>query len=183
MRSSFHCSPVIREWSSRKTPTEKIQKKAERWSTNTGRIVDIFVWTWNIWSGSTENTLKQRKMVTKFLSFLKQQISFSSNFTSLFSAMKHNSSVLFSLKFYILLTKWAYQSTNLVKFHVSSQKSEILHFDKLLLSKWYKVSAKKYRRVTSHDTKEWSKLWRNFHPPIQKSENFTSMGSFCPKYI
>ena len=23
----------------------------------------------------------------------------------------------------------------------------------------------------------------NFHPTTQKSENFTSMGSFCPKYI
>ena len=23
----------------------------------------------------------------------------------------------------------------------------------------------------------------NFHPTIQKSENFTSRGSFCPKYI
>ena len=23
----------------------------------------------------------------------------------------------------------------------------------------------------------------NFHPASQKSENFTSMGSFCPKYM
>ena len=23
----------------------------------------------------------------------------------------------------------------------------------------------------------------NFHPTTQKSENFTSMGSFCPKYV
>ena len=23
----------------------------------------------------------------------------------------------------------------------------------------------------------------NFHPTLQKSENFISMGSFCPKYI
>ena len=34
---------------------------------------------------------------------------------------------------YILSTKGAYQSTNLVKFHLSSRKSEILHFDGLLL--------------------------------------------------
>ena len=57
--------------------------------------------------------------------------------------MRHNSSVLFQLKFYILSTKGAYQSTNLVKFHQSSQKSENLHFDVLLLSIAYKVSDKK----------------------------------------
>ena len=42
----------------------------------------------------------------------------------------------------ILLTKGAYPGTNVVKFHVSSQKSEMLHFDGLLLSKSCKVSAK-----------------------------------------
>ena len=45
------------------------------------------------------------------------------NSASLFSVMRHNSSVLFQMKFYILSTKGAYQSTNLVKFYVSSQKS------------------------------------------------------------
>ena len=63
----------------------------------------------------------------KFLSFLKQQISFSSNFASMSRVMTHN--------FYILSTKGVYPSTNLVKFYVSSQKSEILHFDGRLLSK------------------------------------------------
>ena len=48
---------------------------------------------------------------TKFLSFLKQHIGFSSNFASLFSIIRYNSSVLFSLKFYIFSTKGAYQST------------------------------------------------------------------------
>ena len=67
---------------------------------------------------------------TKFLAFLKQKVSFSSNFAPLFSIMRHNSSVQ---KFYILLTKGAYQSTNLVKFQLSSQKSEISHFGELLL--------------------------------------------------
>ena len=52
----------------------------------------------------------------------------------------------FKLKFCILSTKGAYQSTNLVKRHVSSQKSEILHFDGFLLSKSYKVSAKKVKK-------------------------------------
>ena len=37
-------------------------------------------------------------------------------------------------------------STTLLKFQVSSQKSEMLHFDRLLLSKSYKVSAKKVQK-------------------------------------
>ena len=49
----------------------------------------------------------------------------------------------FQQKFYILLTKGAYQSINLVKFHVSCGKSEILHFDELPLSKSCKVLARK----------------------------------------
>ena len=48
---------------------------------------------------------------------------------------------------------------NLVNFHGNSQKSENLHFDELLFPVAYKVSAKKYRRVISHDTEDWSKLW------------------------
>ena len=60
--------------------------------------------------------------------------------------MRHNSSVLFQHKFYILSTKGAYQSTSLVKFHVSSRKSEILHFDQFLLSKSYNGLAKKIEK-------------------------------------
>ena len=41
---------------------------------------------------------------------------------------------------------------NLVNFHVSSCKSENLHFDGLVLSKTYKVLDKKCRRVMSHYT-------------------------------
>ena len=41
------------------------------------------------------------------------------------------------------LGKVAYQSTNLVKLHVSRRKSEILVFDGFLLSKWYQVKTKK----------------------------------------
>ena len=43
--------------------------------------------------------LKIRSNFAKFLSFLKKQIGFSANFASLFSVMKHNSSVLFSWNF------------------------------------------------------------------------------------
>ena len=50
---------------------------------------------------------------TKFLmSFLEPRASFSSNFASLFSVMRHNSSVLFHLKLYMLWTKGADQSAN-----------------------------------------------------------------------
>ena len=51
--------------------------------------------------------------------------------------------ILFCLKSYIFSTKGVNQSTNLVKFYVSSQKSEILLFDGLLWSKSCIVSAKK----------------------------------------
>ena len=72
----------------------------------------------------------------------------------IFLQILHRSSVswgitslyVFYLKFHILSTKGAYQSTNLVKFHLSSQKSKILHFNGLLLSKSYKVSAKKVQK-------------------------------------
>ena len=49
----------------------------------------------------------------------------------------------FVLKFYIISAKGAYESANLVKFQVSSQNSDILHFDRFLLPKSYKLSAKK----------------------------------------
>ena len=50
--------------------------------------------------------------------------------------------------------KRAHQSTNLVKFHVSSRKSKILHFDGFLLSRSYKVSAKKVQK-SYHDAEKF----------------------------
>ena len=123
-----------------------------------------------------------RSKFTKFLCFLKQKISSSSNSASLFSVMRRNSSILFYLKFYILSTKGTYESTNLVKFHVSSRKSEILHFDGFLLSKSYKVSAKKVQksylswhwRVMQSLKKNWLVvsnmtwgIWRIFTQPLK----------------
>ena len=52
------------------------------------------------------------------------------------------------MKLYILSTKGAYQITNMVKFHLSSWKSEIFHSDGFLLSKSYKVSAKKVQELS-----------------------------------
>ena len=52
---------------------------------------------------------------TKFLqSFLEPRVSFPSNFASLFNAMRRNSSVLFHLYLYMLWTKGAHQSANLI---------------------------------------------------------------------
>ena len=46
--------------------------------------------------------------------------------------------------------------SNLVNFNASTGKSENV----LLLSVAYKVSPKKYRRIFSHDTEKWFKLWK-----------------------
>ena len=43
---------------------------------------------------------------------------------------------------------------NLANFNASSGKSENLHFDVLLFSPAFEVSAKKCRRIISHDTEE-----------------------------
>ena len=58
---------------------------------------------------------------TILMSFLESRISFSSNFASLFSVMRHNSSVLFHLNLCMLLTKRAHQS----KFQTFTARMEI----------------------------------------------------------
>ena len=76
------------------------------------------------------------------------------NDKSVFLQILHHSSgswdiiplYFFSWNFMYFQTKGAYQSTNLVKFYMSSRKSEILHFDGLLLSKSCTVSAKKVQK-------------------------------------
>ena len=99
------------------------------------------------------------KFTKFFMSFSKLQISFSSNFTWLFSVMRHNSSVRFYLKLLYISTNGVYESTNLVKFNVSSQKSEILQFDGLLLFKSYKILAKKVQK--SYLSWDWGKVMQS----------------------
>ena len=126
---------------------------------------------------------------SKFLSFLKQ-ISFSSNFAPLFSVMRHNLCT-FLAEIVHTLKKGASQSTNLVKFHLNSQKSKILHFDGLLLPKWYQVAARKVQksyiswhwRVMQSLKKNWLLGFKydmkdlvNFHPTTQNPDDFTLMG-------
>ena len=65
--------------------------------------------------------LRLSSFVSKFskflMSFFKAQISSSSNIASLFSVMKHNSSVLFWLKHNILSTKVVHQSAHFQTCH------------------------------------------------------------------
>ena len=77
---------------------------------------------------------------------------------SVFLEILHHSSVSWDitpLYFCIPLSKGAYQSTNLVKFHASSQKSEILHFDGLLCPNHVRFQLK-----STEDTEKWCKVLR-----------------------
>ena len=92
-----------------------------------------------------------RSKFTKFLSVLKQQIRFFSNFTSIFSLMRHNSSVLFSWNVIYFQQKepiqvqtcWNCKSEKFGTMMGSLRQNDI------------KLQLKKYRTVTSHDTAEW----------------------------
>ena len=77
------------------------------------------------------------------MSYLKPQVSFSLNFASLFNAMGDKSSVLFWLKLYLIFTKGVQHSAKSQTFDCSLEISPNLYFDRLLLLKVYKVSAKK----------------------------------------
>ena len=87
---------------------------------------------------------------------------------------------------------------NLMNFNVSSGKSENLHFDVLLLSIAYKVSAKKvtknylswHWRVIQTYNKNWLSVWKitwrvlvNLMPAVESLKICTLMGYFCRKYI
>ena len=86
---------------------------------------------------------------------------------------------------------------NLVNFNASSGKSENLHFDVLLLSIAYKVSAKKVKnylswhwRVIQTLKKNWLSVWKitwrilvNLMPAVESLKICTLMGYFCRKYV
>ena len=87
---------------------------------------------------------------------------------------------------------------NLVNFNASSGKSENLHFDVLLLSIAYKVSAKKVQKnyLSWHWKKiqtlkknwlfVWKMTWENWWTLTRSMESlkiFTLMGYFCRKYV
>ena len=87
---------------------------------------------------------------------------------------------------------------NLVNFNVSSGKSEKLHFNVLLLSIAYKVSAKKVQknylswhwRVIQTLKKNWLFVWKMIWGiwwiltrAVQSLKIYTLMGYFCRKYV
>ena len=86
---------------------------------------------------------------TQFLmSYFKPQVSFSLNFASPFSVMGDNSSYFFGqysiwFKIYMIWIKGTHQSVKFQTFRCSHEISPNLYFDRLLLFKIYKISAKK----------------------------------------
>ena len=46
-----------------------------------------------------------------------------------------------------------------------------------------KSDAKFKEKLTCGLCNIWNEEFGDFHPTTQKSENFTSMGYFCPKYM
>ena len=130
---------------------------------------------------------------TKFLSFLKQQISFSSNFASIFRVMRYMSSVLLSWNFIYF--------TEPIKLQIwwnFMWAVENLKFCTLMGSfcpNHVQFQLKKYRRAISHDNEEWSNVYRkltfclkndmrnlmNFNSSSEKSENLHFDGIFLSK--
>ena len=94
-------------------------------------------------------------------------------------------------------TKGAHQSATFQTFNSSCQISPNFYFDGLLLLNVYKISAKMYRRVMSHDNEEWYKIWRKTNLLFQKWQEFGEfwsehskesklyffIGPFCAKYL
>ena len=95
----------------------------------------------------------------------------------------------------MIWTKGAHQSAKFQTFDCSRKISPNLYFDRLL--KVYKILAKKYRGVISHDPEDWCKIWRKTDLLFQKWQEFgefwpehskvskicTFIGSYCAKYL
>ena len=95
----------------------------------------------------------------------------------------------------MIRTKEAHQSAKLQTFNCSRKISTNLYFDSFL--KLYKILAKKYRGIISHDPKDWCKIWRKTDLLFQKWQEFgeiwpehsqvsktcTFICSYCAKYL
>ena len=122
------------------------------------------------------------------------------NFASVFRVMRHDSSA------YTFLSKILYtfnkrsleKYVNLVKFYVSSRKSELFHFDEFLWSKSCTVQPEKYKWVISHDTEQWCEIWRKNYfflwkmtwelwwiltQAVKNIKICALMGYLCKKYV
>ena len=102
---------------------------------------------------------------TKFLmSHLNLQVSFSWNFTSLFSIKRDNSSVLFLAENFDKRSPSKCQISDFW-FH------QILTFIGSFGRKFTKFQLKKYRGVASHDIEDWWKIWRKTDSCFKTDKN------------
>ena len=107
-------------------------------------------------SANSSDFLVFGSKLTKLLSFLKQKISFSSNFAPLFGIMRHIFSILFLAQTLYTFSK---SSRSKYKFgEISPEQSEIWNCGGLLLQTHIKFQLQKYRRPISHDIEEWCKV-------------------------
>ena len=108
------------------------------------------------------------KFANFLMSYLKPQAGFSLNFASLFSAMRDNSSLLFSWNFIWFRQKEPIkeQTFRLLTAHVKFH--QICTLIGCFYWKYIKFQLKKYRGVMSRDTEEWSKIWRKTELLFQK---------------
>ena len=100
--------------------------------------------------------------------------------------MRDNSSVLFKLKLYMIWTNKAHESAKFQTFNCSREISPHLYFDRLLLLKVYRFSAKKSTEelcliTLKNDAKfgekpiccfKSDKNLANFDPSTRKSQKF-----------
>ena len=104
---------------------------------------------------------------TKFLSFLKQQIGFSSHFTSLFSVMRHNS-----------FFNWILETSNrrsLSKYkygRISCEQFKVCTLMSSFCPNHIEIQVKKYRSVISHNEKFKEKLTFGFKYDMRNLVNF-----------
>ena len=97
-----------------------------------------------------------------------------------------------------LTCDFKYDMRNLVKFHLTTQKSENFTSMGSFCPKYIRSELKKYGGVIFHDTEQWCKIWINpdlvvskmawgigwtFIRALKSLKNYTLMGSFCPKHI
>ena len=97
-----------------------------------------------------------------------------------------------------LTCAFKYDMRNLVRFHLTTQKSENFTSMGSFCPKYIRFELKKYRGVIFHDTEQWCKIWINpdlevskmawgiewtFIRALKSFKNCTLMGFFCPKHI
>ena len=75
----------------------------------------------------------------------------------------------------MIWTKGSHQCAKFQTFDRPHKISPILYFDRLL--KVYKILAKKYRGVISHDPEDWCKIWRKTDLLFQKWQEFDENSS------